>query len=78
MKTDIETLDDMAAVVSDWYNNMTARFNHYATIPSGMSVTIDGVDMTMEGPLHTGFVAAMQTAVNELKVNPPFVVTTDD
>jgi hypothetical protein len=75
---DITNLDDMAAAVTVWMDNMKNRFTHYANIPTGMSVTIDGKDRVLEGDLLDGFVAAMQLAANEISNNPPFVADTDD
>jgi hypothetical protein len=75
---DINTLDEMAEAVTQWTGNMVSRMNHYANVPTGMSVTINGQDRILEGDLLDGFVAAMQLAANEITSNPPFVTETDD
>lgn len=78
--TDIETIDDMARVVTDWYSNMLARIANYQEIPTGMQLQIgeDTTPVVMEGDTLTGFIAAMKLIGMEMEANPPFTVTSDD
>jgi hypothetical protein len=74
---EIQTIDEMAEAVLEWSSNMQARFTHYAQVPTGMPVNINGVDRTLEGDLLDGFVAAMELAAQEMTNNPPFVMNED-
>lgn len=78
--SDIETIDDMAKVVIDWYNNMLARIENYQQIPTGLQIQLgEGtVPKTMEHDMLEGFVTAMELIGMELKNNPPFTIINED
>jgi hypothetical protein len=75
---ELSNLEDMANATLRWHKNMADRLQHFASIPTGTEVDIDSVKRIMEGDLLLGFITGMRAAYQELMVNPPFVVDSDD
>lgn len=81
---DIKDINQFAAMVSHWHQNMLARLRNMLDIPVGTQVAIEddrlpgkGVKVTLKGDGMKGFQAATLTAIAELS-QFPFVVSMEE
>lgn len=77
----IETLEDMAQVVSEWHSNVVAQISHLAHMPPDMVLEATNEDtgevVTYSGVLRESFEEGLLTALSIIK-KLPFEATSDE
>ena len=80
---ELNNVDDFAAAVDTWYNNMLARLEHYLEVPTGSKLEFEdqsgeSMEVVLEYDALSGFLAAIKMMHMELSGNPPFTSTENE
>lgn len=76
--TQINTLDDFAAVITQWHHIVLKRLEHLQTVPDGIEFTVgEGEVEKLTGDLRKGFLMGLSMATSEIS-KLPFQSTADD